>query len=506
MFKTLKSQQAFWLDGFCLFFLFALLFLLRAPYFHLATVNWDESTFTIIGADLLKGILPYEQLWDIKPPLCFAAYALFLKILGPSVESVRWGGFFFIFISVFLTYGIAMRFFSRPLALLAGLIHVFYVNDGDFYFSLVMNDFYSIMSEHIALLPLSATLALFFLGKESKINAFWLGVTSATMILVRFNLVYFSLGLAVALFLRNHQPLRLAVSKMILCLAGHVFLLGLVMLPYALRGELSLLWKSTIPLYWNYAANNVGGPEIVGTTFWRLIRIDHLGFFLVLLGLALRISQRKGERSWDLPWFFYFLFFFITVSIFQTGAAYPHYLIQLAPLFGLIGADLLASLIRYTQKRWLTFFFILVFLFKLGIAGAEPVWLWSQGKEIFPSKAEKVADYLSHKNVRGKYVFVLYENIIYFLTGSKIPTYFVQPSNLLQPYLLHYFDGPNQTPHHAFQDVFDKKPVYIVSPKEMFYLTWYCLSCYEVLGAELEKNYILEKTIEDVRLYRHKSV
>ena len=44
-------------------------------------IDWDESTFMIIAKDFSNGNLPYENLWDLKPPLFFIFLERFIKYL-----------------------------------------------------------------------------------------------------------------------------------------------------------------------------------------------------------------------------------------------------------------------------------------------------------------------------------------------------------------------------------------------------------------------------------------
>ncbi len=49
----------------------------------------DQSLFACLGLWLPQGAMPYQDLWDSKPPAIFYLYALTFDILGPHVASVR---------------------------------------------------------------------------------------------------------------------------------------------------------------------------------------------------------------------------------------------------------------------------------------------------------------------------------------------------------------------------------------------------------------------------------
>src|SRR3954470_18232354 len=50
--------------------------LLRSPGFVFGVLNIDESDFLVYGAGIWKGLLPYRDLVEIKPPLGYFTYAL----------------------------------------------------------------------------------------------------------------------------------------------------------------------------------------------------------------------------------------------------------------------------------------------------------------------------------------------------------------------------------------------------------------------------------------------
>lgn len=89
-----------------LYFLFLSL-LMRLPFFFEAVINWDESTFILVGQSLVDGHLPYTELWDIKPHFVAGAFALFILLLGESIASVRLAGALCVTLTAWFTYIIA---------------------------------------------------------------------------------------------------------------------------------------------------------------------------------------------------------------------------------------------------------------------------------------------------------------------------------------------------------------------------------------------------------------
>lgn len=75
--------------------------ILRSPNLFPSVINWDESTFILMGQSVLDGHLPYLELWDNKPPLLFFIFALFIGIGGKNIVWIRVAGSLFLGISAF---------------------------------------------------------------------------------------------------------------------------------------------------------------------------------------------------------------------------------------------------------------------------------------------------------------------------------------------------------------------------------------------------------------------
>lgn len=78
--------------------------ILRFPYFFPAVIDWDESTFILMGQNILDGNLPYTEFWDLKPPLTFYSFAFFIFVFGKSILAIRLGGFVFLIATSYILY------------------------------------------------------------------------------------------------------------------------------------------------------------------------------------------------------------------------------------------------------------------------------------------------------------------------------------------------------------------------------------------------------------------
>ena len=86
--------------------LLAVIALLRLPGFAFGVLNIDESDYLVYGAGILKGLLPYRDLVEIKPPLGYLTYAF---AGGLNLWPIRILGVLWVFCTALLLRGAARR-------------------------------------------------------------------------------------------------------------------------------------------------------------------------------------------------------------------------------------------------------------------------------------------------------------------------------------------------------------------------------------------------------------
>src|SRR5690606_28692216 len=64
----------------------------QMPSFSREAIDWDEATFMVMAQDVLRGHLPYVDLFDNKPPLAFFLLGGAMALFGQTLEVVRWFG------------------------------------------------------------------------------------------------------------------------------------------------------------------------------------------------------------------------------------------------------------------------------------------------------------------------------------------------------------------------------------------------------------------------------
>jgi len=93
----------------------------------------DQGVFAYVARMIIKGDVPYKDVWDIKPPGIYFLYALGMKILGDSMVAIRIFDLFFTILNVLLIFYIVRKLFNEHSAFLSGFFYGFYYYVNDFW-------------------------------------------------------------------------------------------------------------------------------------------------------------------------------------------------------------------------------------------------------------------------------------------------------------------------------------------------------------------------------------
>ena len=136
--------------------------LLFAAYFPLRTNYYpshDYSIFAYIGQQILRGKMPYTELWDHKPPVIFYLNALGLKLAGGSLLGIWLLEFAAFFLGNLIFFRVLKRRFSAGISLSVlffGMLHYVRVFDFGNY------------TEEVSLFFALCSLGLFFGGDPDR--------------------------------------------------------------------------------------------------------------------------------------------------------------------------------------------------------------------------------------------------------------------------------------------------------------------------------------------------
>ena len=460
--------------------------IVRFPFYFVDVINWDESTFILMGQSLLDGHLPYTELWDIKPPLAFAAYALFILIFGKSIVGIRIAGTLCVFATAWLVYLTGKQISSDRAGILAAVLTIIGVT--------VIRGGQSTMTQHVACIFLAAGLAWLVSRKTSTLELLVAGILLTLATLIRLNLAYVvvAVGLWLVFGWLRHKTVRLiAIAAYCLGSFGTIFL---TYLPYLITNNSKIWFDSVILAPLSYSRSAGDANAAINPIYACLI----LGLLIFLWS---KISASK-QREFVLLQVFTLG---ILVSIVRGGEFHQHYYIQLFPFLSLTIA-LLWDKIPYQIIR-----LSVVGLIAAGLFSAlEPIAAQYQfmsdrlhaGQPLRYGTAYEIAAYLQENNPERAPVYLMKDHIIYWLTDLKpLSKAATHPSNLGKDYLFEYISGAGSSSAVELERILAQKPKFIIKKIADPYIDDRP-AIESILSAVLERDYRLDRQIGDREIYQ----
>jgi 4-amino-4-deoxy-L-arabinose transferase-like glycosyltransferase len=487
---------------------------MRLPFFFPAVIRWDESTFILMGQSILDGHLPYLKLWDVKPPLAFFSFALFILILGKSIVAIRLAGTLCVVITAYICYRIGETIWPRRNAgLVAGLLAISVIS--------VVPAGQATMTETVALVPLMAGLLVLATRRLSLWNLAGAGASLCAAALIRLNLLYVSLAVAiliVAVDLFHKKSWSLTVRRQLAFIVGHLIIGVVVLMPYLYVGEIRLLWRSTIlaPLAYSGSRSSLaeaseeqlhnivqiltGKQALLSSLSWGMALLG-----LVVIGLYWRQWSSRQQQAAGMTAAFTGA---VALSIVKSGAAHSHYLIQLVPFVSLLATVFFGAFMESRLRQ-----VALIGVLSLGImTAAHPLTKRYKGLiariEAHQSIAADqdvydIAAYLNRNRSADQPVYLMEDHIIYwFINAEPMTRCTTHPSNIGKPYLLPYCaETSDADANSEMSRVLAEGPEFIVKlrgkPKYLNHQT----EAWHTLSQALEKNYRLVKVIDGHEIY-----
>ncbi len=477
-----------WVIAFCLL---GISVLVRFPYYFVDVINWDESTFILMGQSLLDGHLPYTELWDLKPPLAFTTYAFLIMLLGKNILGIRIAGTICVFLTAWLVYLVGRYIGSNSAGIFAGILTIVTVT--------AIDSGQATMTEHVACVPLLGALAWLVTRKMTP-GALFLGgllLTGAT--LVRLNLAYVVLGVGIWLVYSAFKYQTVELAGIAAYCLGSFSLIFLTYCPYLIKGD-SLIWFNSVVLAPLSYANSAGHTGM-GTE-------KKLLFACLIFGILNLLWQRtlsKQQREFGLLQVFLLS---TVISIIQGGELYEHYCIQIFPLLFLTFALFWARLPKISRLLLVTLVaFGLISIFK-------PIYtqyqvIGDRFKEVKPLNhgvAYEIVDYLQQHNSARKPIYMMQDQIVYWLMDLKPPSKVVtHPSNLSRDYLFKYIEGAAGSTEAELSKILAKKPEFIIKGGENSPYIEDHPAANLLLKQVLTTQYKLAKKIADREIYQLRS-
>ena len=460
--------------------------LVRLPFYFVDVVNWDESTFILMGQSLLDGHLPYTELWDIKPPVAFVAYALFILVLGKSIIAIRIAGTLCVFLTAWFIYLTGRQIGNSNTGIFAAIISIVGLT--------TIRGGQATMTEHVAVALLSGGLAWLTSRKLNSLSLFIGGILLTLAALVRLNLAFVVVAIGFWLVYGKFKY-KTPIAGIIAYCVGSFGTIFLTYLPYLVTGNSSIWFDSVVLAPLGYS-----GSEGHTQTYKILPALLCFGIVNLFWG---KVSNQQ-QREFSL---LQVTFLGILISIILGGEFHQHYYIQGFPFLALtlvlFWSNLPSRIGRMIIVTIATFFLVT----ELNPVYAKYNELGDRlmaGKPLHHGTAYEIVDYLEQNNRDRQPVYMMKDHIIYWLTDlkplSKVATH---PSNLGKEYLYKYVVGATDSMEAELTKILAQKPKFIVKrEKEKFIEENPPIK--QIIEETLAKEYELVKEIGDREIYRRR--
>ena len=479
--------------------------LIRLPFFFRDVINWDESTFILIGQSILDGHLLYTNLWDVKPPLVFVSYALIIAVFGKSIISVRIAGALCVAFVSFCTYLVGKRLWNNRVGIISAVLVVIMASS-------ILPDGQAVMTEHLALVPLMGVMSIFVTKRIKIPTLFLIGMLMGIASLIRLNLAYVAvlIGFFVAFALKPRSPYTILQRGLIYASGGFLVIL-LTYLPYVITGYQKLWVSSVILASLSYANSQLSASEILIQYLTKKNFVSSLIVILALIGICFIFFQlfkyfRLKKLEDKLGFICFFLLFAGTgISILQSGASHYHYLIQITPFVALVTAVPLSDLwqkLRPMAKKSIIALVMIIFSVLIILEYNSLLTRYLNTNKLFYGSAYKIADYLEQENATKEAIYMMEDHIVYWLINSQpLTPVSTHPSIVAKDYLFKNLLGPEASTVGEMQKILDKKPKFVVTKENI----WYLRNQPEaklLLENTLSQHYKLVEQIQGKQIYR----
>jgi hypothetical protein len=427
-------------------FLFLASLFIRFPFFFRDYIDRDESTFILMGQSIADGYLPYDRLWDLKPPLLFYLFAVIEKVFPHSFVAIRFFGVIVIFLSAILLMRIAKQ---------ADLKNGFLIAVGYVVLSSEFGSLQGVMSEHLAVFFLLLGL-LFFLRKRNYLDFAVAGFAFGCAILCKLNYAY-AIALFFLFYLVNEYRngnLRHAIAPFLVMAVSFLLPVVLMAIPFLMQGKTGLFVNSVFLAPLKYAsASDLTWAEKLKTTWWLLLVTAFICY------IAARFSRRENRPVVTAC----ILILVATVyTFFSSGIVNGHYLVQVYPFFLILLLGVLPQ--RTVQPKLSVVALVVVLLsFESIMEGVRLIQSRKEPAEYRPT-FEVVSELRKLKLDNDKIFFTDYHIGYWLLHQYPLTKSTTHPSNLARPFLFRYYNDSNNTSLQELRHILDDlKPQVIVS-------------------------------------------
>ena len=465
--SAFKTPDWAWFAAFA-----ALVVLTRLWFLNLETIDWDESTYLLRGANLWDEAAGHLDVWNFRPPAFTGILWLLTTVFGHSLLAVRAFGSTCIWIAACFTFLSCRPTLGAQPAGLAVCVLIAALS------AVLLQP---TMTEDFVIAFLTATLWLLLIRPKALWSAFLAGMCMSLATLTRMNLAYAVLALGgyylVFLFRRTGPIHRLAVFAY--SLGGALPLIALA-IAYWLSGAIDRFFLFVFGILLSYAFDQMPlsavlhqqainwvnyvtqDPAIYGSLTVFLIA----GALMVLWQLTRKWRGAVGpapDKS-RLTLIMVILGLPVLISILTSGAPYAKYWVQMFPF----AAFLVALVLATAPAGWPARFLQVVIVGMVAIPtlqyGAGAVHLASHWSDLTEAHTiRRAADRITANRRPGDRVYAMQTSLILWYLGDRPINPFVShPPDILKDPIMKPLIAAGLAQEDEFAQLIASRPRYIV--------------------------------------------
>lgn len=463
-------------------------FAVRWPHFFRDVIEWDESTFILMGQSLRDGHLPYVALWDNKPPLCFVPFALAILVFGKSIAAIRAVGLLCVAAAACLTSFVGERFGGRRVGLVAGLACVVFISYAP--------GGMATMSEVLAVVPLMGALAIAI--ADSPRRWFGVGLCLAAAMLIRTNLAIVAVAVSALALVEARRDATPAVARQLGF--GLALPWAACCAPYVATGRLGVFMASVLAAPAAYALHGVIRRAAWLTSAalpWRRISSHGVSRGRALLERLLQDRTLVYVGTFALA---------TVASIVVTGFGASHYWIQAHPFTAIVAAVVLDRLCmrRFASTGVRLRYAALSAASVIAVSASAMQDIPEDDAHVIYGSSVRVAAHIAARNPEKRPVLLFSNHLAYWLLDqeplSKVMTH---PTNLFRESALHAALGPDATALGETRRILEQAPLYIVRRDTIRFANTQP-EALELIDATIARDYLYETHVDGTFIYRRK--
>lgn len=381
----------------------------------------DSGVFLYTGTKIIKGEVPYIDVWDHKPPLIFFVDALSLLITPSSLYGIFIIQLIFQITSNILLYFLLRKYIPIPLTLL--LICAFSVYSLQFSGGGNLTGFYALPFQILMLLLLSR------LSKTDSIGSigFLTGLSFICALLFRQTSISIFIGFALIALLHFGEIKSNIIQFIEKALLGAAIILVPLVLYFGFNNALKDFWDQVFRFNYIYmdvrsVADKIGAVTSGLETLTEngLLPFTVLGVFIVCYKTIRRKEHSLLEEVAVVSFFIEWIF------LYSGGRPRITYIMSLLPTFIFLSSVSIGVILNKINRKIVTYLFIgicLVFLNYKYISISNN--FRSTSSSMMGDKQEVIHFIFEHSSPEDKILVWGAESWIYFHTGRDASSKFI---------------------------------------------------------------------------------